>query len=366
MRVLQAITSGQAGGAQSHVLALCRELAGRVELIAAIGSSPHGDDDVLGEHLQSVGVKVIRLRHMRNSTNPLRLLRAAGELADTIRSERPDIVHAHSSFAGAAARIAAHRCGAPCVYTVHGFGFKREARSPARQAAWLGESLLARWTTKLICVSQHEAQLAQRLSRPAGAIAVIANGLPDVPARADPAREPASVATVARLAPPKRVDLLLDALDRMAAPPPVHVIGDGPLRGELGSHAAELGLTRVEFTGNVGDVAQRLAQHAIFVLLSDHEGMPISILEAMRAGLAIVASRLPGIEEMLAHEESALLVNNEAQAVADALSRLLREPQLRERLGRAARARYENEFDSRRMADAVLAIYRSLTPKDLA
>lgn len=354
MRVLQAITSGEAGGAQSHVLALCEALLGEVELAVAIGSG----GGVLAERLTALGIPVHALQQTRNSTNPLQVARAARELQALIARLEPDIVHAHSSFAGAAARIAAHRCGVPCVYTVHGFGFKREARSPAREAVWLSERLLARKTSSMICVSQHEAALARGLPVPPGAVTVIHNGLPDVAFRSNTAQEPASVVMVARLAPPKRADLLLEALHLEPAPPPVEIIGDGPLREILQARAAALGLSRVRFPGNVGDVPRRLAHHAIFVLLSDHEGLPISILEAMRAGMAILATRLPGVEELVAHEHSALLVDNDPHAVGDALERLLRDAALRTRLGNAARARYESEFGARTMAARVLGVYR--------
>jgi glycosyltransferase involved in cell wall biosynthesis len=356
MRVLQVITSGEAGGAQSHLLALCEALQDQVEIAVAVGSG----GGVLVERLTSLGIPVHLLNETRNSTNPLRMFRAAREIEALIAQLKPDIVHAHSSFAGAAARIAARRARVPCVYTVHGFGFKREARSPAREAAWIAERLLARSTAAMICVSEHEATLARRLPVRPGAVTVIRNGLPDVAFRSDPAREVATIAMVARLAPPKRPDLLLDALHLEAAPPLVEIIGDGPLRQALQEQASNLGLTRVQFSGNVRDVPRQLAKHTIFALLSDHEGLPISILEAMRAGMAIVASRLPGIEELLKHEESALLVANDPHAVADALERLLRDARLRARLGTAARARYEREFGAQTMAARVLDVYRSL------
>jgi glycosyltransferase involved in cell wall biosynthesis len=354
---MQVITSGVAGGAQSHLHALCHALAGRVRLCAAIGA-PEGRS-ALGDRLAELGVETFHMPSLRNSTNPLKLRRAVRDLAALIREQRPDAIHAHSSFAGAAARVAAHRCGVPAVYTVHGFGFKPQARPVVREMAWLGEALLAPWTDRMICVSKHEAELAARLPFPPKSVSVIPNGLPDVPWRAQPQAQPASVAMVARLAPPKRADLLLDALALMPDRPATHILGDGPMREQLEAKARALGLAQVELAGDVDDVPQRLAQHGIFVLLSDHEGMPISIIEAMRAGLAIVASRLPGIGEMLVHGESALFVDNEPGCVRDALARLAADPGLRSRLGQAARARYERDFDARAMADKVLAVYRA-------
>jgi lipopolysaccharide/colanic/teichoic acid biosynthesis glycosyltransferase len=117
-------------------------------------------------------------------------------------------------------------------------------------------------------------------------------------------------------------------------------------------------MPHVRLVGDVNDVAERLAQHQIFVLLSDHEGLPISILEAMRSGMAIVATRLPGIEEMLTHEQSAWLVPNTPQAVAQALQTLLADAPLRQRLGQAARERYEAQFQPEAMAESVRAIYQ--------
>ena len=358
MKVLHAITSGDAGGAQSHVLALCEALAPSAELSVAIGSGTGTSH--LGRQLAAAGVRAIHLAQMRNSTSPLQLLRACGELGPLIRDVRPDIVHAHSSFAGAAARLAARRAGVPAVYTVHGFGFKPQARSPARQAAWFGEALFAPLTASMICVSRDEARLAARLPLAARHVVVIPNGLPDVAWRADPAREPATLAMVARLAPPKRPDVLLAAMQLLSARAGLELVGDGPLRAGLESQARRLGLPGVAFSGNVQDVAQRLAGHGIFVLLSDHEGLPISVLEAMRAGLAIVASRLPGIAEMVSDGESALLVDNQPRAVSAALDRLLADPALRARLGAAARARYEREFQASVMASKVLEVYASV------
>lgn len=353
---MQVITSGVAGGAQSHLHALCQALAGRVQLYAAIGS-PDGRS-ALGDRLAALGVTTRHVPELRNSTNPLRLRGAVRALAGLAREWRPHAVHAHSSFAGAAGRVAAHRCGVAAVYTVHGFGFKPEARPVVREIAWLGEALLAPWTDHMICVSRHEALLARGLPRAPKSISVIPNGLPDVAWRAQPDVQPPSVAMVARLAAPKRPDLLLRSLAAMPSPPRTEIIGDGPMRGSLEALARSLQLDAVAFAGDVDDVPQRLARHGIFVLLSDHEGMPISILEAMRAGLAIVASRLPGIEEMVTNGESALLVDNDPQQARGALARLVADPALRRRLGMAARARYEREFDAGVMADKVLAVYR--------
>ena len=362
MKVLLVITKGEIGGAQTHVLALCQALAAQVQFVAAIGGIE--PLSALGAGLASLNVPDCRLPELGNSLSPLRVLLAVRALTLLLRLQQPDVIHAHSAVAGVVARIAGLLANIPVVYTVHGFGFKPDVPRLRRWAAWLAEFALARFTSHMICVSEHERNLARHLLLKRGRVSVIANGVADTPERANPTIDPVNVVMVARLASPKRPDLLLHALARLREQlgheVSASLIGSGP---DLEAHRAlarELQLQEVDFTGDVTDVPQRLAQHAIFVLMSDHEGLPISIIEAMRAGLAIVASDLPGVRELLADGQAGLLVPNEAGALAAALARLLSSAPLREQLGKAARAHYEARFTPDKMALPVAALYTQL------
>jgi lipopolysaccharide/colanic/teichoic acid biosynthesis glycosyltransferase len=130
------------------------------------------------------------------------------------------------------------------------------------------------------------------------------------------------------------------------------------LRTQYKQLAEQLGLQKVTWAGEVTHVAPLLAQHDVFVLLSDYEGMPITVLEAMRAGLTIVASDLPGIREQVIAGQEALLVTNSVDAVAEQLIRLAQEPYLRKRLGKAAQQAFESAFTVERMAQRVLFLYQ--------
>jgi glycosyltransferase involved in cell wall biosynthesis len=356
---MQVITKGESGGAQTHVLVLCKALMPRIRLVAVIGgASPRS---LLGDELQALGIPVCPLPQLGNSLSPLRVFSAVRALLRLLREHKPDALHAHSGVAGVVARIAGLIAGTPVIYTVHGFGFKPEAPLAQRLAAWLAEWTMARFTHHMICVSSHELQLARRLPIAANRLSVIPNAVWDTPARAHPGHEPMRIAMVARLAAPKRPDLLLLALarlrDRLGHEAAATLIGGGP---DIEAHRAlaeRLSLQGVEFAGDVGDVPARLAQHEVFVLMSDHEGLPISVIEAMRAGLAIVASDLPGIRELLTHGTHGLLVPNEPDALAEALLALAAAPQLRARLGQAARRHYETRFTPAPMGCAVQALY---------
>ena len=368
VKVMQVITKGEVGGAQTHVLALCQALTDRACIMVAIG----GTDPAiaLGEGLHALGVPVHRLPQLGNSLSPWRLAGAIRALLRLIRAHNPDMVHAHSAVAGVVTRIAGWITSTPVIYTVHGFGFKPEAPLLQRSAALLAEWALARFTRHMICVSEHERQLARRLPIAPDRISVIENAVADTPDRADPGGSRLRIAMVARSARPKRPDLLLRALallrDRLGHEIPASLIGGGSSLEAQRLLSRQLNLRAVDFPGDVSDVPQRLAQHTIFVLMSDHEGLPISVIEAMRAGMAIVASDLPGVRELVAPGEHGLLVSNQADALASALAELVTSAQLRARLGNAARQRYEALFSTCRMTEAVLTLYGQIAAHESA
>jgi exopolysaccharide biosynthesis polyprenyl glycosylphosphotransferase len=377
--VLLVITKGEAGGAQSHVRALCEALHMRVRFTVVIGGPAASG---LQQSLQALGVTVYPMPEMVETLNPFKLWPAIQQLTGLIYKIKPDLVHAHSSIAGVVARLAGHSCKTPVVYTVHGFGFKPEVPTLRRTAASLAERTLARWTTHMICVSKHERTLTYDLPIDQERVHVIANGLPK---RQNPATNPseaqedskdthkASSASprlimVARTKRPKRHDLLLQALarvrDTLGQEIPTTLAGDGPLTQQLKAQAQALKLQDITWAGDVADVSALLSAHDIFVLLSDHEGMPITVLEAMRAGVCVLASDLPGIREQLNTNQEGLLVANTIEAVTEALSRLVQEPYLRKRLARAGQQYFDSTFTVEPMAESVMQVYRHCVQKE--
>src|SRR5574343_522377 len=209
LHVLLVITKGEMGGAQTHVIELCRALRDRVRFTAVIGGEP---GSFLQEALQAAGVRTIALPSLRNSLNPLRLLTSVRALLRQLHDSPPDLLHAHSAVAGVVARLAGKWRQIPVVYTVHGFGFKPQAPALIRLNAWLAEAVLAAWTTRMICVSNHEKPLAERLPIDPERASVVFNAIADVPWQSLQNVAQPSIVMVARMAPPKRHDLLLQAL----------------------------------------------------------------------------------------------------------------------------------------------------------
>jgi glycosyltransferase involved in cell wall biosynthesis len=352
------VTLSEVGGAQTYVASLLPALVPRFDVaVAASGSGP------LREAVEAAGARFVALRRVRREVNPVHDVAGLVELVQLVRRERPDVLHASSSKAGVLGRAAAALTRVPVrIFTVHGWAFAAESRPRSRLYRW-ADRLVAPLTSVTICVSERErrAGLAAGTCSP-GRTVVIPNGV-DV-ARARRARPgdpgPLRVLAVGRLRAPKDFRTLVRAV---AALEPdvcrVLVAGEGPDRPLLAAEIDALGLRgRVVLAGERHDVARLLAYAHVFVLPSRSEGHPVSVLEAMAAGVPVVASRVGGIPEQVADGETGLLVEpGDVDGLAAALRRLAADPALRRRLGEAGRARAEEAFDLPAFRRAHLEVY---------
>ncbi|MGZ2498857.1 glycosyltransferase involved in cell wall biosynthesis [Ralstonia sp. 151470066-2] len=353
-RVAYVITSSEIGGAQSHLADLLHALRGRIDAVVLAG----GNGPLLTA-AKAAGAKTVRLPLLDNALSPLKALATLRQLKAALHSAAPDLIHVHSAKAGALGRVAAWMLGIPVIYTVHGFAFKPAAPLVRRLASRVVEWCLAPLTTHMICVANAEYELAASLPVPASRVSVIHNGIPDTHAHPEPGGQLRRIVMVARFAAPKRPDIVIRAFARAALDRCELVIaGDGPTRNAMHALADKLAPGRVSFPGNVNDVAGLLASAQLFVLASDHEGLPLSVLEAMRAGLPVVASDLPGIREQFGTTPAALVVGNDEAVMADILVALATDPARRKAMGQAARKRWEQAFGIAPMAEATWQIYQ--------
>jgi glycosyltransferase involved in cell wall biosynthesis len=169
---------------------------------------------------------------------------------------------------------------------------------------------------------------------------------------------------VARMEEPKDHSTLLRALAQLTNYNwELDLIGEGPLERQVRQLVLDLSLTpRVRFLGDAGWCVNRhLAGHQVFVLTTDCEGFPRGVLEAMRAGLPVVATDIGGIREAVIHRDTGLLVpKRNVGVLRDHLRMLVTDPQLRVKMGAAARRRYLSEFTFEKMHQETLALYREV------
>lgn len=226
----------------------------------------------------------------------------------------------------------------------------------------------------LIAVSQAQRRTYERIGVPVERFCTVPNGIGARQAGAgrcaarqalelDP--DQPVVMTIGRLARMKgHRDLIDSAPDLLARFPglAVLIVGEGHLHRQLAERAAALGVAGcVRLLGHRPDARLLLDAADVFVLPSLHEGMPLVALEAMEAGLPVVATRVIGSEEVVVHGETGLLTPaGNAPALGDALAALLADPALRARLGRAGGRRYLDHFTRRRMAAQTRAVYATV------
>jgi glycosyltransferase involved in cell wall biosynthesis len=193
--------------------------------------------------------------------------------------------------------------------------------------------------------------------------------MPDIPLeqRADPSRLPVRLAMIARFEPQKDHVTLLQALAGLKHEAwHLDLIGDGPLLPQARELSRRLGLDeRIQFWGQRMDVAARLADSQVALLITKWEGFPRSILEAMRAGLPVIASAVGGVAESVRDGDTGFTVPREdVGALQERLLKLLANPDLRCRMGRRARERYEQEFMLASTVSRTLAVYHEILRLD--
>lgn len=298
--------------------------------------------------------------------NPLLDARALRQIRATLADLQPDLLSTHSSKAGWLGRMAARTLGIPTLFTAHGWAFTEGVPQPQRVAYLWAERLVGRLAARIITVSEHDRQLALRHRvAPPDRLITVHNGMPDVePAlRAHPEVDPPKLVMVARFGPQKDHKGLFQALANLRH---LHwsldLVGEGEGREVVERWVQSAGLAdRVRFLGARDDVAEILSQAQIFVLVSRWEGLPRSILEAMRAGLPVVASDAGGVREAVDHERTGLLVpRGDVDGLRAALQRLIEAPGLRGVMGVAGRTRYEERFTFDRMLQETLAVYEEV------
>jgi glycosyltransferase involved in cell wall biosynthesis len=355
-RVLYLITRAERGGAQAHVLNLLQALSPDFEV--EVGT---GEEGFLTEECRTRGIPVHILPHLQREIRPFSDTRATLEVLRLLRQIRPDLLHAHTFKAGIIGRFAANRLGIPSVYTVHMWPFGRSEAPPMwRVFGPHFERMSAKQCDRIITVADAGVEIAKRYRiAPAYKIASIHNGINDCDERASFGAASPIVTMVARFTEPKDHEVLLRAFAKLSAGPRLQFVGDGTMRGRAERLAKKLGMTdRISFLGDRSDIPALLAGSEIFVLASKSELFPISILEAMRAGLPVIASNVGGVPEAVTHAETGLLVPSQSvSAMTDALVRLTENRDLRVRMGRAGRLRFEKHFLASYMADRTRSLY---------
>jgi glycosyltransferase involved in cell wall biosynthesis len=356
--ILYLITELSTGGAQAALLHLLEGLD-RERYTPTVACLYNGDGAVARE-IRALGIDVFDAQ-MRRKIDLLALLR----LYRHIRRVCPAILHTSLFHANLPGRILGRLAGVPVIIC--------SERTMAMEGEW--RYRFNRWTIGLVdCVIAVSANVrdfcVSHIGLPPEKLGVIYNGVQVPETSASPREARAKlglpldgqvIGTVSRLYLVKGIDFLIRALAQMddAA---LAIVGDGPERAALETLADTLGVAgRIHWTGHRRDVPTLLPAFDLYVQPSLHEGMSNTILEAMAAGLPVVATAVGGTPEVVDDGVTGLLVPpRDPDALAGVIVRLLRDLDLRRKMGRAGQERVRRHFSLEQMVRQTQALYERL------
>ncbi|MBI4224864.1 MAG: glycosyltransferase family 4 protein [Candidatus Sungbacteria bacterium] len=406
-KILFVITKSVWGGAGKYVYDIATHLpTDRFDSAVAAGGN-----GLLFQKLESAGVRTIRIPELDRDIHIGKELRSFRALLDLFRHEQPDIIHLNSSKIGGLGAIAAflsnfkiQNSKFKIVYTVHGWGFLEDRPLLWRAAAFLASWASALFQDRLILINHHDYEIARKFI-PRRKLRLIFNAttetdfLPHNEARTFFSKKikreiiPGTllIGTIAELTKNKGLNYLIEAAkhvhchSRESGNPeptttgfPIHkdlaqrdksgmtnikvlIIGDGEERKNLEQQICDLHLEDTVFLlGFIPDAATYLSGMDIFVLPSVKEGLPYVVMEAMAAGLPVIASNVGGIPDLISHNETGMLApSKDPKALAEAIESLSKDPQLRATLGTRARETVRTKFSLRAMLEKTQELYEA-------
>lgn len=352
LHVVHVVFSLDVGGQERVILDLARGLVDRGHRATVISLSEGG---TLRSRFAGIPVETI---DAGTGVNPSTI----AKLARRFRALKPDVVHTHNRSPMIYAAPAAKLARVPrLVHTKHG-------RSDGGTAV----TVLSRLYHRYVAVSEDTARVAIEKERvPAKLVTVIENGIdtrafvPDPAARMRVRRElgvpPTAclVGTTGRMVVEKNYGLLIAAAAGVVGKDVrLVLVGDGPERAALERGVEPASAPYVAFLGMRHDIPALLSAFDVFALSSTTEGLPIAVIEAMAAGLPILATAVGGLPKVVTQGETGVLVPSEnLGAYRAALHELTSDGDLRSRLGEAARTDAASRFSLDRVMDDYLAIY---------
>lgn len=362
-KILYIITQSQWGGAQRYVFDLAVNFHAKFDVAVVCG----GDGELI-ERLQNKNIKVYRLKNLVREINPWKDICGLWEIYSLIKKENPDIVHTNSSKAEILGNIAAWLAGVKkIIFTAHGFVFNEDLGFCKKKFYIFWEKLAGIFADKIICVSNFDWKtgINKKIAKEEKFV-TIHNGTGeicgDLVRDGGNAERKIIIGTVANFYRNKALEYFIRAaatLNKKYSNLEFQIVGDGEERNFLESEIERLKVINLKLLKlKIDEVDYFLKSLDIFVLPSIKEGFPYVILEAMSAGLSIVATRVGGVPEAIIDGENGFLVDaKNSEALAEKIAELINNKEKREEFGRKGAERVRKEFSLEKMLEKTEEIY---------
>ncbi len=362
-KILQIITLSEWGGAQRVVFDLADNL-NKEKFEVEVACSPGG---LLVEKLRARNIKVYEIKNLVRRLSIIDDIKAFFALKKIIKKGKFDIVHCHSAKAGFLGRLSAKQAGVKKIfYTVHSWGFYNQKEYGLMEKTFIFlEKVSSVFTSRIICVANRVMAdgVRRKIAKPKDFL-LIQNGIDfNVENKRDEIRKNYNIKSkeivigmVSRLAYPKAPLLFLQLAKEILKKEDnikFVLVGSGPLAEKCHNFIERDKLEeKILLLGEKSPVESRelFFVFDIFVLLSQFEGMPITILEAMFASLPVIASNVGGLPELIEKEKGGFLVrNNYFGEIKEVIDYLIKNPQARNQMGEYNLQKAKTSFTLERM-----------------
>jgi glycosyltransferase involved in cell wall biosynthesis len=383
--ILYLVTQTELGGAQRYILDLSENLKNKFKITVGFGK-PEKNQELLDE-LTKKNIDNVIIPHLIRAISPVNDLLAFLEIVKLIKKIKPDIIHLNSSKISILGSIASgfasfaynSRHSHYIIYTVHGWVFNEPLPKWKKLFYKYAEKITARWKDKIICVAEFDRQLAiKEKIAPENKLITIHNGVSPINfltksdalnqlSQIKPITQPADknilIGAIGNLYKTKGYEYLIEAVNILVARYGLCVtciiIGEGEERKNLEKLIKKLKLENNFFLlGEIKNAAQFLSAFDIYVCSSVKEGLPYSIIEAMQAGLPVIATDVGGNPELIKNQTDGILVPaKNPEKLAEEIITLINNPNIRENLGKSTRQKALKNFTLQRMIEETEKLY---------
>lgn len=364
MKIFYCITKSEMGGAQTYLWHLLQYAKGRGDQIIVMANG----EGWLADRVRESGFEFVANSYFKNSFNPLNSIRAILETRKAIKRFSPDIVHCNSGAAGFFGRVASLGLRAKVIFTAHGWSFTDGTPLVRKTIARITETIMAPFTDKILCVSHNDARLARKYLFGADKkIEVVHNGVPIPDAVAQVGtHDKIRLFFAGRLTRPKLPAAILAALSELPLRIRnnffLRIAGDGEQRRDLENFITKNHLQDQVKIGAIPTekMTDEYLASDLFLLPTEWEGFPMTIVEAMAVGLPVVASAVGGIPEAVDDTVGKLLNRgNEAAELRKIFDTIAGDLEWLKQRGHASRARAIAQFSAETMCTKVWKSYEN-------
>lgn len=381
LKIVHLITRLDSGGSAESTFLTARELRKKGYETAIWAGTGFDLPREIESEAAAAGIPLVFIPSLVRSVRPWKDLQAFFAIRSLLKKEKPDILHTHTSKAGFLGRLAGWLSGVPAIiHTPHGHVFYGYF-GPVKTWFYIFlERLAARWTDIIVPLTRRgiEEHLARKIGRPEQYAAipdgVDFSGLAYSPRLREEVRRRYGVpdpfpvvGSVGRFVPIKGFDLIVEAAPQVLREFPsatFYLGGVGPLKEKCRQRTRELGIENKVIFDEFQEVLRPLHLLDIFLLPSRNEGMSRTLLEAMGLKRAVVASAVGGIPDVIREGKTGLLVApDHPEALAKAILKLLKNPELRQQMGEAAAQEARQRFTLEKMIGALEEVYQQVLVK---